>query len=180
QGPVTAIGEEVLGPREAAAATDDEPALVEGWIKIRDQQIWLFSGIHQLTHGHGRKFFDRASLHVGQDVGVYTKYYSGARNELAIAYYIDPAPAKPASGKALQPIAEQSSSSNTASFLLFSVVAGLIGLGIGAADGIVCRLPRRAILGGLIGLLVGAVGGLISHVFAGVIYTPITHLASEE
>jgi len=60
------------------------------------------------------------------------------------------------------------------------VVAGLIGLFIGAADGIVCRLPRRALLCGGVGLLVGLVGGFISSIAAMVAYTPLTALAMKQ
>ena len=180
QGPITAIGDDVLGPREASTASDEEPAFGEGWVKIRDQQIWLSPELRQLVRGNPRALFDRSTLKEGQQVGVYTKYFSGGRNELAIAYYIDPAPATPARGKGLEPLADQSARNATMSFLIFSIVAGLIGLGIGAADGIVCHLPRRALLGGLVGLLVGFVGGLLSHVVANVIYIPLTHMATQQ
>ena len=180
QGPITAIGDDVLGPREASVASDEEPAFGEGWVKIRNQQIWLAPGLRQVVRGNPRAVFDAAALKEGQQVGVYTKYFSGARNELAIAYYIDPAPATPARGKALESLADQSARNATMSFLIFSIVAGLIGLGIGAADGIVCHLPRRALLGGLVGLLVGFVGGLLSHVIANVIYIPLNHMADQQ
>lgn len=180
QGPITAMGDNILGPREASAAADEVRALGEGWVKIREQQIWLAPGLRQISHRRARTLFDRSTLREGQQVGLYTKYYAGERNELALAYFIDPAPASPARGKALESLADQSARNNTTSFLIFSTVAGLIGLGIGAADGIVCRLPRRAIIGGTVGLLVGFVGGLISHVVASVIYIPINHMAELE
>lgn len=177
QGPITAIGDEILGPHDASAAADEVQAFGEGWVKIRDQQIWLFPGMRQINHGRTRTVFDRSTLHEGQQVGLYTKYYTGARNELALAYFIDPAPVSPARGKGLQPLADQNARNNTTSFLIFATVAGLIGLGIGAADGIVCHLPRRAIIGGVVGLLIGFVGGLMSHIIANVIYIPISHMA---
>jgi hypothetical protein len=64
--------------------------------------------------------------------------------------------------------------------LLFPIVAGLIGLCIGAADGVVCRLPRRALLCGAVGLLVGMVGGFVSSMIAGIAYAPINALAMKE
>ena len=100
QGPITSMGDDVLGPREASAAADEEPAFGEGWVKIRDQQIWLSPGIRQVVNGNPRQVFDRTALKEGQQVGVYTKYFAGARNELAIAYYIDAAPRTPARGAA--------------------------------------------------------------------------------
>ena len=61
--------------------------------------------------------------------------------------------------------------------LLFPVVAGLVGLLIGEADGILCRLPRRALLAGGIGLIAGLVGGFITTFLANVIYAPIHQYA---
>ena len=61
--------------------------------------------------------------------------------------------------------------------LLFPVVAGAVGLFIGAADGLMCRLPRRVFLAGGIGLLAGLVGGFVSTFCAGIVYSPISHWA---
>lgn len=180
QGPITAMSDEILGPREASAASNEAQAFGQGWVKIRDQQVWLSPGMRQLVKGNPRNIFDATTLKEGQEIGLYTKYYSGSRNDLALAYYIDPNPSAPASGKGVEPLADQSRRNATMSFLIFSIVAGLIGLGIGAADGIVCHLPRRALLGGLVGLLVGFVGGLLSHVIASIVYIPLSHLASEQ
>ena len=61
--------------------------------------------------------------------------------------------------------------------LFFPVVAGIIGLGIGAwPDGIMCRLPRIIIAGG-IGLIVGLIGGFISSMLAGMVYNAISTYA---
>jgi len=180
QGKIESTGDDTLGPGDANAAPSEERALGEGWVKIRGQQIWLEPGLREVHGNRIGKIFDRAALQPGQEIGLYSKYFTGARNDLAIAPYINAAPKTPASGKALEPIADQSRRNSTISFLIFSIVAGMIGLGIGATDGIVCRLPRRALLGGLIGLLVGFVGGLLSHLIASIIYGPLSHLASDE
>jgi hypothetical protein len=55
-------------------------------------------------------------------------------------------------------------------FLLFPVVAGLIGLTIGGVEGVVCRTYSRAAWCAAIGLLAGLIGGAISHFVAGLIY----------
>ena len=62
--------------------------------------------------------------------------------------------------------------------LYFPLIAGLIGMFIGAADGLSCRLPRRALLCGLVGLLAGLVGGFISSYLADVIYQWISTAAA--
>ncbi|HEV7671883.1 MAG TPA: FHA domain-containing protein [Thermoanaerobaculia bacterium] len=150
----------------------------QGWITVRGQQVWLSPGIRATTGTHIQGFFDPSTLAVGKEVGVFTKYFEGGGKELAFAHYLDPAPARAATGKAIEPLRDQSRASETAGLLLFAVVAAMIGLGIGATDGIVCRVPRRAILGGLVGALVGFVGGLFSGVIAGVLYTPLSTAAS--
>jgi hypothetical protein len=61
--------------------------------------------------------------------------------------------------------------------LIFPLVAGMIGLFIGAGDGIICRLPRRAILCGVVGLLVGFIGGFISSILANFAYHPLHSMA---
>ncbi len=63
---------------------------------------------------------------------------------------------------------------------MFAVVAGLVGLAIGAANGVVCRLARRALLAGGVGLLVGIVGGLVSNIIANLAYAPLNHLAMKQ
>jgi len=57
-----------------------------------------------------------------------------------------------------------------ANFLLFPVVAGGIGLFLGAAEGLMCRNVGRAFTCGLVGLAIGLGGGLISSVVGGIIY----------
>ena len=168
-------------PAGSGAEPDEESALAgAGSITVRGQKIWLVPGLRATSGTRIQGFFDPAALAAGHEVGVFTQFFEGGGQELAFAYFIDPAPARPAAGKAIQPLRDQSRASSTASLLLFAVVGALIGLGIGATDGVVCRVPRRAILGGLIGALVGFVGGLFSGVVAGVIYAPLTTVAQEQ
>ncbi len=51
-----------------------------------------------------------------------------------------------------------------AALLLFPTVAGFVGLFLGAAEGIMCRNARRAVISGAVGLGVGFGGGLIALV----------------
>jgi hypothetical protein len=61
--------------------------------------------------------------------------------------------------------------------LLFPLIAGLVGLAIGAVDGIVCRTLKRALLSGAVGFLVGFIGGFLSSILAGLVYMPLNQLA---
>jgi len=120
---------------------------------------------------------DVASLEDGQNIGVYVDYYTHPEFDLALASFIvrDPAPQSP--GREALTLDQLSARSSVAGLLLFSVVAGLVGLFIGSADGLVCRLPRRALLCGLVGLLVGLVGGFVSGLIASLAYAPLNALA---
>ncbi len=55
--------------------------------------------------------------------------------------------------------------------MLFPTVAGMVGLFLGTAEGLMCRNPRRAALCGLIGLGVGFGGGLVALFFAAIIFS---------
>lgn len=60
---------------------------------------------------------------------------------------------------------------NVAGLLLFPVVSGAIGLFLGAAEGIVCRNPLRALKSGFVGLGVGFVGSIVAMIPAGIVFT---------
>jgi FHA domain-containing protein len=54
--------------------------------------------------------------------------------------------------------------------LLFPTVVGMVGLFLGAAEGLMCRNISRAAICGLVGMAVGFVGGLVATIIAGIIY----------
>ena len=59
--------------------------------------------------------------------------------------------------------------------LMFPLIAAFIGLFIGAVDGMMCRLLRRALLAGAVGLVFGFVGGFLSETFwRNLVYAPLT------
>jgi hypothetical protein len=180
QGEIESINlAEELTPAGLRAQSDDaqDEIFGQGWITIRGQKIWFAPGIHEARGNRFQGFYDPSALTVGKEVGVHTKYFEVRGSEFGIAHYIDPSPVQPAAGKLLTPLREQYRTHETAAMLMFATVAALIGLGIGAADGIVCRIPQRAIIGGLVGALVGFVGGLVSGVVANIVYAPLTHAA---
>lgn len=71
------------------------------------------------------------------------------------------------------PLAEDT----VAALLMFPVVAGSVGLFLGAAEGIMCRNISRALVSGGLGLAVGFGGGLIAIIPTGVIFTLMSTLA---
>lgn len=66
---------------------------------------------------------------------------------------------------------------NLAGILLFPMVAGFVGLFLGAAEGLICRNPLRAVTSGAIGLGVGFVGGLLTWIPTNMLYNLMGALA---
>jgi hypothetical protein len=64
-----------------------------------------------------------------------------------------------------------------AALLMFPVVAGFVGLFLGAAEGLMCRNIGRAFVSGGIGLAVGFCGGLIAIIPTAMIFGLMTALA---
>jgi FHA domain len=62
-------------------------------------------------------------------------------------------------------------------FLVFPVVAASIGLFLGAAEGIICRNPLRAVKCGAVGMGVGFLGGLIALVPTGMVFGTMAFLS---
>lgn len=64
-----------------------------------------------------------------------------------------------------------------AALLMFPVVAGFTGLFLGAAEGIMCRNPRRAMISGAVGLGTGFGGGLLALIPASFVFALIGSIA---
>ena len=151
-----------------------------GWISIRDQKIWLIDGISDVGGKEGAPL-SRLGVRKGNEIGIYVeRYASGSIDEFNLGRYLVLSPKADPPAKAFMSLERQDARSTAASLLLFPLVAGLVGLFIGAADGLVCRALRRALLSGLIGFLVGFIGGFIATVLATLIYAPLNSLALHE
>jgi hypothetical protein len=66
---------------------------------------------------------------------------------------------------------------NLAAILMFPVVAAMIGLFLGAAEGIICRNYGRAVKSGAVGLAVGFLGGLVALIPTGIVFTIMSTFA---
>jgi len=62
--------------------------------------------------------------------------------------------------------------------LMFPAVSAMIGLFLGAAEGVMCRNPARAILCGLTGAAVGFLGACVASIAAGFLFNITMNLAS--
>lgn len=122
--------------------------------------------------------YDLGFLAKGQTLGVYVLYAPDDQgDDHSVARFIVPN-GKPRIGSSLS-LRELSKRKFVASLLLFPAIAAFIGLFIGAADGIMCRLFRRVLLAGAIGLVFGLIGGFLSgNVLAQLVYAPLTEFAA--
>ena len=150
------------------------------WIQIRGERIWILEQTSVLRKDGRKMRLKPEDLKAGDTVGIYSDFLSGRGEELALALYVVPDPSPQSAGAASLTLHQLKARSAAAGLLLFPLVAGLVGLAIGAVDGFICRLPRRALLSGLVGFLVGFIGGFISSILAGLVYAPLNHLAMNQ
>ncbi len=151
-----------------------------GSFSIDGQKLWLLEQTYRLEPNGGTTLLEPNDVQPGKQLSVYVEYQLLGNEEMAIARLIDVHPPEKPPAKASLNLRKQQARSTAAGLLLFAVVGGLIGLAIGAADGLVCRVPRRAFFGGGIGLLVGFVGGFISSIVANLAYAPLNELAMQQ
>src|SRR4051812_22877830 len=116
-----------------------------GWIEVAGQKVWLIDQTKLWQNGKAKPFTAK-DLKVGQEVGAYVEPVPKGNEPLILAAFVDPSPKPQAQSD--RTMSQLMAQHTAASLLLFPLVAGLIGLAVGAVDGIVCRLPRRAIVSG--------------------------------
>lgn len=154
--------------------------VVQRYITVNDEQILISSQTRLIRNGKIRSLFEPTMIEEGEEIGVYVEQLNFGYEELNVALYIDITPKKPAPAKAKMPLERLSRRDWVAGHLFFSVIAGFIGLAIGAVDGLVCRMVRRALIGGFVGLLIGLLGGFLMGLMADFVYGPLTMLAHHQ
>jgi hypothetical protein len=181
QGTVTATTDfENLNHARLRTDQDDLFAYNAGAITIKGEKILLLDSTKEKTKDHGLLRVKPNSINVGDNIGVYVEYFEGGGESLAVALYVVRSPAEQSATRAAYTLHQLNSRKSIAALLLFPLVAGFIGLFIGAADGLICRVMRRALICGLVGLFVGFVGGFVSSIIANIVYAPLTHLAMKQ
>ncbi len=149
----------------------------QGSLRINGEKIDLLFGVREMLPAGGTRRLELSTLREGEMIGVYVEYRPGFERDLALAAFVVRQPSPQSASHAKLTLSQLAARSHAASLLLFPLVAGMIGLFVGAADGLVCRLPRRAVLSGVIGLLVGIIGGFVCGMVANIAYSPLHDLA---
>ena len=148
----------------------------KGWLELRGKHMWFMDRSFEIAGDGSYKPLDLSQVQRGQTVGVYFEHLGEGAQEVNVASFLETSPA-PSVRAATMETSQLAAQNTAAAILMFPVVAGLIGLFIGAADGLVCRLWRRALVGGGLGFLIGFIGGFVTHILANLAYTPLSNLA---
>ena len=182
QGPIQEMDrEEPLSHRISKEGLQFELKVTgRGWIKLNGQKVWILSKAKFLRSDGTKGPVDLSVLRSGQAVGLYVVHEAYAQMGLSAAMFVVPDPPPNPPGKALMTLEALNARTSASAMLLFAVVAAFIGLAIGSVDGLVCRLPRRALLAGAVGLVVGFIGGFVFGLVANLAYTPITQMAMRQ
>lgn len=183
QGQITALRSDAdqLMPSEKGGRTSSKNAPFSGLLTIRGQDIYLLSTAREIMRDGTKKPLEIDSLKVGDTVGVYLHIFPNKQVDfVALGGYLDRNPSSGSSDAATTTLSQLQSRHRLSGILLFPLVAGLIGLLLGAVDGVICRLPRRSLLCGGIGLLVGLLGGFVCDIAAEIAYAPLTQLAQKQ
>ncbi len=169
-----------FGPGEQSAFEQALDLNLVGYVEIRGEQIWFVEESKIYTAEGEVKPLDLTQVIVGDEIGVYAEFVDWNADSFGLANYLvlNPPPQPADAGQ--RTLRQLSARQTAGSLLLFPVVAAFVGLVIGAADGVVCRLPRRVFLAGGVGLLAGFIGGFISEFLAGMVYVPMSILASQQ
>lgn len=149
-----------------------------GAVTVNGETILLFPQTREIRPDKSVAFLDPATLIEGQELGFYVTYVENYDRHYSLAEFVVQSPPPRPQNEPKRTLHQLQARKTAAALLLFPLVAGFIGLFIGAADGIVCRLPRRALLCGAVGLFVGVVGGFIFSMLSEIIYTPLNSLAN--
>ncbi len=180
QGNIAAISDSVNLPGHQTSREGEEADAVErsiGSVVVNGETILLLPETKVINPDKSVGLLDQATLKEGTETGFYVKYYEKYDQHFAVAGFVVASPPPLPLNQPKRTLHQLSSRASAAGLLLFPLVAGFIGLFIGAADGFVCRLPRRALLCGAIGLFVGFVGGFIFSLIANIVYAPLSQFA---
>ncbi len=141
---------------------------------IRGETVSISAGTTDLAT---QRPLDPGKLKDGDAVMAYTEpITTPAGKVLWVAGAIDlkPLPQTPDSDLSQEQLLRRN---QTIGLLLFALTAACIGLAIGAVDGVICRIWRRAAISGMVGLAVGSIGGLVLSLVANMVYAPLSAFA---
>jgi len=146
-------------------------AAVSGRMSVANVSVWLLAKNCKMDTGDGKlKPFDPVYFHAGQTVEV-TGDVGVLQHPIMFAVRVRLRPNDTAKYPTPDLVSLQFRDSLTGVLLVFPMVAGFVGLAIGAADGALSRAYGRAMICGLVGLGMGLVAGLLASVAGELLYS---------
>lgn len=153
---------------DAQAAMPDTP--VTGRMTVNTVSVWILSKDCWMDTGDGvRKPFDPVYFHEGQTVEV-SGEAAVVQHPVLFATQVTLRPGDTTAYPTPDLVSLQFRDYLAGVLLVFPLVAGFVGLMIGAADGALSRAYGRAVTCGLVGLSMGLVAGLLASVAANILY----------
>jgi len=143
---------------------------IRGRLRVADVDVYLFPDHTRIVAGPPKRRLSIDDLKPGQVVSILGVPALEANSMLAIVVRLEGAVSVAETSVIVSALQNKVI---LYQFLLFPTVAGLVGLMVGAVEGIVCRTFTRAAWCGAIGLLSGLVGGAISLILAGIVFTVV-------
>lgn len=181
QGKITAVSDAGDVPNHSRSRGDDPELAAKsiGSVVVNGETILLLPETKEFRPDKTVDLLDPATLKEGEEAGFYVKYFETYNQQFSVAGFVVQSPPPQPANLPKRTLHQLEARKSAAGLLMFPLVAAFIGLFVGAADGLVCRLPRRALLCGGVGLLVGFVGGFIFSLVGDVVYSALNQLAEK-
>jgi len=151
---------------------------IQGMMQVAGREVYVVPGMTRVTNEEG-KLVPLESIDIFEPNQIVSVTAEIVNENILVALAIKTGDIQ-LSGDASQiNLAKIAKQSNISGFLLFPLVASLVGIMIGCVEGILARNYLRALRGGAIGLGMGLAGGFVSTFAAGIIYVILGGISQE-
>jgi MFS family permease len=175
--------------REVKLPLSHETVPLIGELTVGGDHLYLVPGVVSYEKGIVSPVVgDVAVLANGQTLGLYAQDTTLVDSDAGVSglgssarmtvFMIDRQPAPLDAAHPPLDVATYRRQGKVIGFTFFALIAGAIGLFLGATDGLICRQPRRALLCGSVGLVIGLLGGFVSNFMANLVFGPLAMLAA--
>ncbi|HEY6970828.1 MAG TPA: FHA domain-containing protein [Candidatus Angelobacter sp.] len=165
---------EQINPEATPITAREAP--IKGSIRVAGIDVYLIPQATRIVEHGTNNLMPLNQLAPGQVVTLFVERPKRSTIPIAFAIHMEP-PDKPVDTDVN--ISDLDTQQTVVGFILFPLVAGMVGLLIGAVEGIVCRTYARAASSALIGLLAGFIGGVASLFVAGLVFTVLGKVGPE-
>jgi len=151
---------------------------IRGMIRIAGKDVYAVPGMTRVTNDEG-KLVRLESIDIFEPEQIVSITADTVNEDILVAFAIRAKDKKPSDYTDWIDVAAISKRHAIAAFLLFPLVAALVGIMVGCVEGILARNYLRALSGGAVGLGIGLAGGFVSIFVAGMIYVILGGISHE-